>query len=150
MPCNDVTEVLELTLDADDRLVDYAFAKRSCGQAVGAAGLLMDQIGGFSAEELVAMDAEDFLARFPIADELEEFLSLKHFFAVQGGIEVYLGRESGGPNDFFACSGIDYDGGAVRVHGRIGVDLVTEKIKSCGGCKGCGKSSRTPVAAADA
>lgn len=146
MPCNDVTELLEVTLDADERLVEYHFSKRSCGQGIGAASLLIDQLRGRSLNELLFKTAEEFLNEFPIPDETEEFLSLKHLFAIQGALEVYTGAESGGPNDAFAASDIEYSSEAIRIQGRISVDVVTEKIESCGGCKGCGsarsKSSR--------
>ena len=43
MPCKDVTELLEVVLDSEDRLLDYTFSKRTCGQGVGAASLLIEQ-----------------------------------------------------------------------------------------------------------
>ena len=138
MPCNDVTEVLEVTLDAEERLLDYRFSKRTCGQGVGAASLLIDQLRGRPLNELLFKTAQEFLAEFPIPDETEEFLSLKHLFAIQGALEVYTGAESGGPNDAFAASGIEYGADEILIQGRISVDVVTEKIESCGGCKGCG------------
>lgn len=146
MPCNDVTELLDVTLDAEERLLDYHFSKRSCGQGVGATSLLIDQLRGRSLNELLFKTAEEFLDEFSIPNETEEFLSLKHLFAIQGALEVYTGAESGGPNDAFAASGIEYGADSILIEGRISVDVVTEKIESCGGCKGCGsarsKSSR--------
>lgn len=140
MPCSDVTEVLEVVLDAGDRLKEYTFSKRTCGQGVGAESLLIDQLQGRSLDELLNKTAEEFLSEFPIADPLEEFLSLKHLFAIQGALEVYVGREPGGKADAFAASGIDYGEDETRITGRIAVDIVTEKIESCGGCSSCGKA----------
>ncbi len=138
MPCKDVTELLEVVLDADDRLKDYTFSKRTCGQGVGMANLLIEQLRGRSATELQQKSAQDFLAEFPIADPVEEFLSLKHLFALQGALEVYAGIESGGKQSAFAVGGIEYGEDETRIHGRISIDIVTEKIKSCGGCSSCG------------
>jgi len=140
MPCKDVTEILEVTLDAEDRLADYAFSKRTCGQGVGMATLLIDQLGGRSAEELLHKTAAEFLAEFPIADPIEEFLSLKHLFAIQGALEVYAGVEAGRASDAFAVAGIEYGEDTTRIHGRISVDILTERIKACGGCSSCGKA----------
>ena len=140
MPCKDVTEVLEVVLDADDALKDYRFAKRTCGQGVGAAALLIDQLRGRPAEELLHKTAQEFLGEFPIADPLEEFLSLKHLFAIQGALEVYAGLESGAKRSAFAVGGIEYGDDETRIHGRIAIDVVTEKIKSCGGCSSCGSA----------
>ena len=138
MPCKDVTELLEVVLDGEDRLKAYKFQKRTCGQGVGAESLLIDQLEGRSLEELLNKTAEDFLTEFPIFDEIEEFLSLKHLFAVQGALEVLTGREPGGKNAAFAASEISYGEDETRIQGRIAVDVITEKIEACGGCASCG------------
>lgn len=138
MPCKDVTELLEVVLDSDERLKDYTFSKRTCGQGVGMANLLIEQLRGRSAAELQCKTAQEFLAEFPIADPVEEFLSLKHLFAIQGALEVYAGAESGAKESAFAVGGIEYGEDETRIHGRIAVDVVIEKIKACGGCSSCG------------
>lgn len=138
MPCKDVTELLEVVLDGEDRLKAYKFLKRTCGQGVGAESLLIDQLEGRSLEELLNKTAEDFLAEFPIFDAIEEFLSLKHLFAIQGALEVLTGRESGDKNAAFAASGITYGEDEICIQGRIAVDVITEKIEACGGCASCG------------
>jgi hypothetical protein len=140
MPCKDITELLEIVLDADDRLVEYTFSKRTCGQGVGAAALLIDQLRGRSAHELQHKTAAEFLDEFPIADPIEEFLSLKHLFAVQSALEVYAGTEAGRASDAFALAGIEYGEDTTRIHGRIAVDVVTERIEACGNCGSCGKA----------
>ena len=158
MPCKDVTEVIEVILDEQDRLEGYVFAKRTCGQGVGMESLLLEKLSGKSLEALLGYTAESYLTEFPTFDELEEFLSLKHLFAIQGALEVLTGKEAGLKDDPFAASGIQFDEGQTRISGLIYVDLLTEKIKSCGGCSGCGKAeersprrsssaSRTPAVA---
>ena len=146
MPCKDVTEVLEVILDADDSLKDYRFSKRTCGQGVGAANLIIDQLRGRPMTELLNKTAQDFLFEFPIPDPVEEFLSLKHLFAIQGALEVYAGFESGAKQSAFAVAGVEYGEDETRISGRIGVDILTEKIKSCGGCKSCGNTEGKAIA----
>ncbi len=138
MPCKDVTELLEVVLDGEDRLKEYRFQKRTCGQGVGAESLLIDQLQGRSLEELLNKTAEEFLTEFPIFDEIEEFLSLKHLFAIQGALEVLTGREPGGKDAAFAAAGITYGENETAIQGRIAVDVITEKIQACGGCASCG------------
>lgn len=140
MPCKDITELLEVVLDGSERLKDYRFSKRTCGQGVGAAALLIGQLRGRPAQELLKKTAQEFLAEFPIPDPVEEFLSLKHLFAIQGALEVYAGLESGAKRSAFAVGGIEHGGGETRIHGRIAIDVVTDKIKSCGGCSSCGSA----------
>jgi len=142
MPCNDITEIIEVTLDGQDRLTDYFFRKRTCGQGVGVGGLLLESLQGKSAEELLAITPEFFLETWPVEDPLEEFLGLKHLIALQSALEVLLGKASGGVGEMCAAAEISCDGDDTILVARISVDLVTEKIKSCGGCKGCGTSRK--------
>lgn len=145
MPCSDVTEVMQVTVDADDRLKDYWLAKRSCGRGVGAGSLLMEQLAGRSVDELLVIDAEAYLHEFPIEDELEEFLSLKHLFAIQTALEVLTGKTPGGKNDPCAAAEIAFEDGDTIIDARISIDLVTEKIESCGNCRGCGTKKKPKV-----
>jgi hypothetical protein len=142
MPCNDVTEIIEVTLDGDDRLADYAYSKRTCGQGIGAGSLLIDQLLGRTVDDLIAADVEEVRAAFPIENELEEFLALKHFFAIQAVLEVLTGKEPGGKHDPCAAAEIAYETDHVTITGQIDVDIVTDKIKSCGGCGTCGRSKK--------
>ena len=143
MPCSDVTEVIHVELDDNERLVHYAFSKRTCGQGVGAESLLLDQLRERPLSDLLEYEGDDFLAEYPIPDDLEEFLSLKHLYAIKSALEVFAGREAGGRNEPFALSEIGYQEGRWMIEGRISVELVTDRIKSCGGCKGCGKTQKT-------
>lgn len=145
MPCSDVTEIIQVTLDNEDRLKDYYYSKRTCGQGVGAGNLLIEWVRGKSADEILAYDAERFLKEHPIEDELEEFLSLKHLFAIQSVLEVLVGKGPGGKDDPCAAAEITYDNGEIVMDGQIAVDLVTEKIKACGHCRACGKPRKRKV-----
>jgi hypothetical protein len=142
MPCNDVTEIMEVTLDGQDCLRDYHFRKRTCGQGVGVDALLLNVLQGKSADQLLAISPEAFLDSWPVADPLEEFLGLKHLIALQAAIEVLIGRSSGGAGEICAAAEITCEGDDTIITARIAVDLVTEKIKSCGGCKGCGTTRK--------
>lgn len=130
--------MMEVVVDADDRLKSYTFSKRTCGRGVGVATLLVDCLAGRTVDEILAYRPEDFLADYPVEDELEEFLGLKHLIAVQSVLEVLTGRASGGRHEACAAAEIAHENGDIVIDARIRVDLVTEKVKSCGNCKGCG------------
>lgn len=147
MPCTDVTEVIEVVVDGEDRLKEYTLIKRSCGQGVGHEALLLDWLKNHTVDELLAYDNEVFLAEHPMDEEIEEFLTLKHLFAVQAALEVLTGKAPGGPRDACAAATIHQDGDDTVISGRIAVDILTDKIKSCGGCKGCGKNRKQPTPA---
>jgi hypothetical protein len=145
MPCSDVTEIIEVRLDEQDRLKDYYLSKRTCGQGVGAGNLLIEWFKGWSADEILAYNSDRFLADHPIEDELKEFLSLKHFFAIQSVLEVLTGKEPGGKDDPCAAAEIRTEDGDLIITGQIEVDLVTEKIKACGNCRACGAAKKKKV-----
>jgi len=139
VPCNDITELIRVVIDAEDRLTHYRFVKRTCGQGVGADALLEPILCGRTVDDILAITPERFLATYPVDRSIEEFLNLKHLIAVQSALEVLTGHAAGGPGDLCAAADIAYDAGATTLDARILVDAVTDKIKSCGGCKGCGK-----------
>lgn len=140
MPCSDVTEVVSLRLDAEDRLSGYDLNKRSCGRAVGESSLIADWAEGRPAAELAVADIDSFLDAHPTEDEAEELLYLKHFFALRAGIAVYLGEQSGSAADTCAVASLAYGPDGAEFTGYIRVDVLAEEIKSCGRCgKGCGK-----------
>lgn len=138
MPCSDVTEIFNAVIDDEDRLVSYRFVKRSCGKGVGADSLLEDIFVGRTVDELLAIAPEEFLDSYPPTEAIEEFLGLKHLIALQSVLEVLVGRASGSPDEICAAAEIAYEDGHTTIDARISVDLVTEKIKSCGNCRGCG------------
>ena len=148
MPCDDITEILTMDFDAQDRLTGYKLTKRSCGRAVGQESLLLEWAEDSPAEALAAFDVECFLDAFPTEDETEEFLFLKHFFALKSGVAVYLGYESGGANDPCAMGSVAYGPEGTEVVVELKIDVLAEKIKSCGRCgKGCGAAKKIQRAA---
>jgi hypothetical protein len=150
VPCNDITEIMEAEIDGEDRLLTYSLNKRTCGQAVGAASLLSEWLGGCKIDDILAVDPVTFLVKHRVEEELERFLTLKHLFALQATLGVLSGRAPGGIADPCAAAEITCDNDHVHIRARILVDLVTEKIRSCGGCKGCGKKAATKGAASRA
>jgi len=140
MPCKDVTELIRVELDASDRLASYRFVKRTCGQGVGADSLLLDELRGQPIDAIMAVDLERFVESHPVEESIEEFLMLKHLVAVQSALAVLTGQADGGPGEICAAAEVAYEDGMTVMDARISVDLVTERIKSCGGCKGCGKT----------
>ena len=143
MPCNDVTEIIRIQLDRDERFKSYRLSKRTCGGAVGAASLIEDYFRGRTPDEIVQMTPEAFHAAWLAPTEIEEFLALKHFFAVQIALEVLTGRAPGGVKDPCIVAAVGYNGDEMYFEAEIPIDLPTEKIRACGLCKRC-PSIRVP------
>lgn len=139
MPCDDVTETIVLRLDAADCIAGYTLAKRTCGRAVGEASLLADSLAGRHVDDLLALDVEAFAAEQAFGeDEVAVFLALKHLFAVQTALRAATGLDPAGLLDPCTIARIASDGIDTIIEADISVEILTEKIKSCGNCKGCG------------
>ena len=142
MPCRDVTELIQIVLDDQDRLKSYRFVKRTCGRGVGLDSLLIDVLGGRTIDVILSITPERFLKEFSVQEPIEEFLGLKHLIAIQSALEVLTGRAAGGPNELCAAAEISFEDGETVIRARISVDLVTEEIKSCGSCGKCGVAKK--------
>lgn len=138
MPCKDVTELIHIEVDASDCLHAYRFTKRTCGQGVGMDTLLMPMLGGVHIDAIQSMDPMEFIVQYPVAESIEEFLNLKHLIAIQSTLGVLTGKAPGGKDAICAAAEIAFEDDLTVIDGVISVDLVTEEIKSCGNCKGCG------------
>lgn len=148
MPCRDVTEVIELTVDAEERLARYALTKRTCGQGVGSQTLLSDRLCGKRIDAILAMDASALFEAHPAPDALSEFLFVKHLCAVQAALEVLTGQRTGGTTGTCRVAYITFADGEITMGAELVVDLLVERIRACGGCRTCGRKA-DPAARAE-
>jgi hypothetical protein len=152
MPCDDVTEVLRVLLDPEDRVQGYSLIKRTCGRAVGELSLIHAWAAGLPAADILAADLDVFLDAHTPADgsemaEAEELLALKHLFALQAGLAVIAGEASGAAGETCAIESMVYGPEGCEFVGQVRIDILADKIKACGRCgTGCGRK-RAVVAA---
>lgn len=147
MPCNDITEVIEVVLDENDCVKSYSLSKRTCGQAVGVTDLLLPILKGWSVQRLLACDPEAFFADFPPREPIEEFLGWKHLFALQAALEVLVGKAPGRKDDPCPVASVSHEDGRTTIDARIVIDVLTDRIAACGGCKGCGSRKKKGIVA---
>jgi hypothetical protein len=137
MPCSDVTEILSLTVDSEDRVVHYSLSKLTCGGAVGNPSVLRKWIEGKTANEILETQLHDVLALLPTASTTWELVTLKHLRAVQLGLEALTGQQNAGAENACAIESVEATPNRVRMIALIRVEAKTEQIQACGGC-GCG------------
>ncbi|MBI4126906.1 MAG: hypothetical protein HY465_05375 [Deltaproteobacteria bacterium] len=144
MPCNDVTDRLKVTLDGENRLVTYTLAKRTCGAEVGDYSLIEDWAKFLTAEEIIETPADHFLDTKRPHDDAEEFLFLKHYFSLKNGLEAVMGLHAADGDDArCTIDKVEYGPDGLTFLASIKLDIITNQIKSCGGCsRGCGSKSR--------
>jgi hypothetical protein len=134
MPCDDITENLRLTLDGENQLTSYSLSKKTCGGAVGLDSILLDYLGGQPVDKIIGNEQASLLPEQTTEDEIEMYFKLKHFFALQSVLKVYLGKASGGAGDSCAIVAIEHDGGNTIIDAEIRIDLLTDQIEACGRC----------------
>ncbi len=141
MPCSDVTELLRLDLDSQDRLSGYSLTKLTCGGSLGKESLLLKWCGGLQANQILSTTIDAFSERFPANDPVVEFVRLKHLLAIQKGLRALTGLESSRPDDAISIETIDHGPDGVSMRALLKVDAVTDEIRACGRCAGCGTHS---------
>lgn len=134
MPCTDITENIRVTLDQDNRIDSYTLSKKTCGGAIGVESLLLDHVGGRSIDDIIGNHELSFLQPSMSEDEIEAYLKLKHFHAIQSVLKVFIGVSPGGKNDSCTIAGIEYGEGLTVIDAEIKIDLLPDKIESCDHC----------------
>ena len=142
MPCSDVTEVVEIRLDAHDRIVSYRLRKRTCGGSLGMPSLIKGWVTGKSVTELIESDPSEFLAAHEPRTITGELVHLKHYVAVRKTCQAIIGQTS---DDDIAglIDSIIYDADGMDVVAIISSEVMSEEIKACAGCGTCGSKHST-------
>ena len=133
MPCDDVTERLVLTLDAQERIESFSLSKNTCGAPVGNA-LLMVYVGGRPAEDLLNRRLPELVPEVNQARTLDQFLLTKQYHALRCCLEAYLGKAGAGTDDLFTIATLEFGETGTKIEGLLRVDLMVERIPACGHC----------------
>lgn len=131
MPCNDITEILKLTLDNDDRIVEYSLRKITCGGNVAGQSLMRPWLKHKTVEEALAVRPVEILKSLSGSDELREYLHLKHLYSIQSALRVLTGESSGEIGQACVISALEQDENGTRLTAEIHIDLLTDEIKAC-------------------
>lgn len=142
MPCDDITETLELHLDPHDRLVSYALRKRTCGAPVGQESLLLPWLRHRHQDEILQLHGHHVVERYGELPVAQEYMYFKHLTALQEGLRVLAGAVPGGPHAPCVAAEVAYDESGLQLTAHIAVPLLTERIKACGNCGSCGARKR--------
>ncbi|MBU2524654.1 hypothetical protein KKG71_05695 [Patescibacteria group bacterium] len=145
MPCKDLTEILTLTIDTKDRLIDYTLNKKSCSKPIGDQSLLLSLLKNKTTENILNLSGKDLIP--PDEKDFNEiFLFEKHFNAIKHGIKAFLGDKSKSLHQYFRTSvkKIVHSEGSINIEVEISLNISGGKstsaqnlsqIKPC--CKTC-------------
>ncbi|MBI4211836.1 MAG: hypothetical protein HY540_04280 [Deltaproteobacteria bacterium] len=135
MPCNDITDLLHLSLNQDDRITAYSLQKRTCGAEVGEYSLLSHWMDNKSIDDILASEPEQVLESKSPKDDTEEFLYLKHFFAVRNCLESFTGKRPSSDKDSVSIDRVDCSDEGVDIQASLKVEALATQVKSCSGCR---------------
>lgn len=136
MPCNDITDKLKILLDHNDRVIKYALRKKTCGGEVGRKALIGKWLKNRPAEDVLDSSVEKILKAHPTKSDIQEYLIIKHFLAVQSGLAIMLGKRSGGLKDYCTVDSIEHGPEGILLNAEIDVEGMTDEIRACGNCCG--------------
>ncbi len=142
MPCDDITDTLELWLDPDDKIEDYALTKRTCGAEVGHQAFLMPLVEGMVIDELARSDYDFLLPHTEGLDDDQNFLAFKHFIALREAATALTGRASDA--SAFTLSVTAHEQRGLFARGFVSVSQIEGTIKACGHCRSCGSRKKAP------
>lgn len=111
---------------------------------MGKESLLLKWCGGLTVQEVLSTSVDDFCDAYPTDDDLVEFVRLKHLLALQKGLGALMGLHSARPDDAISLESVVYGPLGTEMIATIKVDTVTEEIRACGRCVGCGTSESAP------
>lgn len=140
MPCDDITEYVEVVLSQSETLQSYSLTKGTCGGPIGEAGVLADHLAGMSVTDIIASDSERFDNLINSSRKSQQFILYKHLFALKSVLQAYSGEASGGVDDSCNLIGIEHDEETITIKAWIKIDGLTEDIKACG--KKCGRAPK--------
>ncbi|MFQ5499359.1 MAG: hypothetical protein ACE5FH_06775 [Candidatus Zixiibacteriota bacterium] len=131
MPCGDITDHLKIQFDSDSRILRYKLRKKSCGGTVGSRAMIGRWIKLRTAEQVLSTTPREIMRLHPQTSDMQEYLVLKHFLAVQAALRMMLGIEPGRASDYCTIDSIEYGPEGTLLQAEIDVNGMTEEIKAC-------------------
>lgn len=131
MPCQDINDKITIILDNNYKVLDYHFAKLSCGAGIGKSNLLIFLLKNKKINDILNMSFVDIIDYYKPKDETEEFILAKHFIGLQMAAAVFLGESSGTINDTCTVDQIEYKENQIIYSCFLIVDLDTAKLRPC-------------------
>ncbi len=94
MPCSDSSSGLNIRLDANERLVEFKFAKITCSSEIGGGTGLSAFCAGKSMQDILELDFYMLVSVLNLNhDEENQFVMYLELDALKAGIAQYLGIE---------------------------------------------------------
>lgn len=94
MPCPDQASLLKLKIGDDDTILDYTYAKYTCGKPVGIGSGLKDLLAGKPARQVLSLTPREAVLQLKLESEEDRFLLVVELEAVTAAVAHFYGVET--------------------------------------------------------
>lgn len=131
MPCDDLSEVVTVVLDGEERLRYFLYEKLTCGKIVPLSGRLNDLCRGMTIGAIERLTVEGAAGALGLHDDESLYLVDKELDALQSALANYRGSEPGPDPDRYKVESIDYAPDGVTIRQVIVAPKPERRIPSC-------------------
>jgi hypothetical protein len=131
MPCDEISEVVTVVLDGNERLHYFLFEKITCGKIVPLSGRLNDFCRGMGLDAIDALDLDGVVRALGVADEETFFLVEKELDALQSAVANYRGAERGFDPERYKIESVEHGPDSVTIKQIVIAPKPEAAITSC-------------------
>jgi len=115
MPCKDTKSVITVRLDSCERLINFNFAKDTCGKTIGDGTGYNAICIGMKPEKILEIEFSDIVEQLEAEGSEEQFLLYLEWDALRSAIAQYLGKDDGTDTTKRQIASIIHDGENVEI-----------------------------------
>jgi len=131
MPCDEISAVITVVLDKDERLRYYTFEKLTCGKIIPLSQTLQAYCKGMTIDALASLRLEEMVRVLGVRDEDSFFVLDKELDALQSAIANYRGSLPGLDLERYKIESIEYGDESIRIQQVILEPKPDASIPSC-------------------
>lgn len=131
MPCDDISAVITLVLDGDERLRYYLYEKLTCGKIIPLSQRLQAHCKGMDLDAIAALDRRPLARAFAIESEDDLFVLDKELDALQSAVANYRGADASLDPRRYAIESVEWGPEGVTIRQLIREPEPDARIQSC-------------------
>ncbi|MFN0152349.1 MAG: hypothetical protein ACKVU1_16715 [bacterium] len=131
MPCEEISAVVTVVLDKDERLRYYTFEKITCGKIIPLSQTLQAHCKGMTLDALASLRLEELVRAFDVRDEDSFFVLDKELDALQSAVANYRGSDAGLDFERYKIESIEYGDDSIRIQQVILEPKPDAAVPSC-------------------
>jgi hypothetical protein len=131
MPCKDTKSIISVRIDASEHLVDFVFAKDTCGKGIGGGTGYKEICVGKNIEDIWELDFPLVVDKLGTEGSEEQFLLYLEWDALRSTIGQYTGKEEELSTKKHQIASIVNDGDEIEIQQVIQPPEEMPKLVPC-------------------